>query len=148
LVKKVNTRQYYGHFTLLMIYSRTVLSVVDNSGAKYVKALNIVGGKKRQYGKLYDAVVVVPKKLKRRGKNSKILVQKRKKYIALIMTTATNTRRRDGSFIKFLTSSVALFGVNGKFLGSTFKSPLCKELKALGTFVDTKKIMSLTRIYL
>lgn len=71
-----------------MIFSRTILKVCDNSGAKYVKALCLWGDTSRKYGLLCDPVLVVPKKLKRRIKRAKALLQKRKKYIGVVVTTA------------------------------------------------------------
>lgn len=131
-----------------MIYSKTVVAVIDNSGAKYVKSLTVVGGTKRQYGKLHDALLVVPKKIKRRGRGKKSLVQKRKKYIAIIIATAVNTRRRDGAFIKFLASSVVLFGLNTKLVGSALKAPLCREISHTTSMVDLKRLTTLSRQYI
>lgn len=128
-----------------MVYSRTILTVADNSGAKFVKAIAVLGSKKRYYGKLYDSVLVVPKKIKRRGKSGKRLVQKRRKYIALIVTTAINTRRRDGSFIKFLATSAVLFGLNLKLLGSALRVPMCRESTTGQALGDVKKLVTLSR---
>lgn len=128
-----------------MIYSRTILAVSDNSGATYVKALTLTGGVKRQYGRLYDAILIVPKKIKRRSKNNKNLIQKRKKYLAVIMATKTNTRRRDGGFIKFLSSTATIFGLNGKMVGNAIRMPLCRELRHKSSVADLKKLASLSR---
>lgn len=130
-----------------MVYSRTVLTTVDNSGATYVKTLTVTGGVQRQYGRLYDTVLVVPKKIKRRSKGGRTLVQKRRKYLALIMTSATNTRRRDGGFVKFLTTTCAVFGLNGKLVGNSIKAPMCREIKLVRSDVDVKRLTSLSRLY-
>lgn len=115
-----------------MIFSRTILSVCDNSGAKYVKALSLWGSSYRPYGLLCDSMLVVPKKLKKRkNKNARALIQKRKKYVGLILATVWNTRRRDGSFISFLKNSMILFSLKNKLMGSIIKIPLCKEIKQL-----------------
>lgn len=134
-----------------MIFSRTILSVCDNSGAKYVKALSIWGNAYRPYGLLCDSMLVVPKKLKKRKKkNARSMIQKRKKYIGLILSTRWNTRRRDGSFISFLKNSVILFSLKQKIMGSTIKIPLCKEIKQVNSIdsPDIKKLTHRSRRYI
>lgn len=133
-----------------MIFSRTILTVRDNSGAKYVKALSLWGNAYRTYGRLGDTMLVVPKKLRRRMKRAKSMVQKRKKYVGLIISTVWNTRRRDGSFIKFLKSTTVLFSLKYKLLGTALKIPLSKEFKAISGLDsgDIKKLVTTTRIFI
>lgn len=82
-----------------MVFSRTIVRVIDNSGAKYVKALAYRGTGVRSCAKLGEAVLVVPKKIKRKTKHNKGLIKKRKKYVGVLVGTRWNTRRRDGTFI-------------------------------------------------
>lgn len=133
-----------------MIFSRTILSVKDNSGARYVKAIAVWGNVYRPYGRLCDTMLVVPKKLKRKIKRTRSNIQKRKKYIGLILTTAWNTRRRDGTFIRFIKSSAILFTLKQKLLGTAIRAPLCREFKHLAEKEggDYKKLTAKTRLYL
>lgn len=131
-----------------MIFSRTIIKIVDNSGAKYVKALAFLGDGVRYYAKLGENVLVVPKKIKRKTKHNKGAIKKRKKYLGLIVATRWNTRRRDGSFIWFQQSAAVLYDFKQKFLGTNIKSALCKELRLGNRAIAYKKLLQQTRTFL
>ena len=88
-----------------MVQTRTVLKVIDNSGAKYVRCLKVLGKKKAGY--LGDLVVVSVLSL-RRGRGRKIRVKRKEICLGLLSSVKFNTSRVSGSFVKPFTNSVIL----------------------------------------
>src|SRR6476620_11552331 len=108
-----------------MIQQRTVLKVFDNSGAKTVRCIKVLGGFKKKYASLGDVVVVSVQKL--RNKSKKISkVKKKEVYRALIIRTKTPHKRKDGSTITFHENSVALMNKQGNPIGTRIIGPLPK----------------------
>ena len=111
-----------------MIQQQTVLKVSDNSGAKSVKCIKVLGGFKKRYAKLGNVIVVSIKELRNKSrKTSK--VKKGEVYKALIIKTKTKQISKDGSAIFFDNNSVSLINAQGKPLATRIIGPVPKKLK-------------------
>lgn len=111
-----------------MIQQQTILKVADNSGAKNVKCIKVLGGFKRKCAKLGDIIVVSIKSL--RNKSKKISkVRKGEIYKALIIKTRKKQKNKDGSLIFFNNNSVSLMSKQNKPLASRILGPIPKNLK-------------------
>lgn len=113
-----------------MIQQQTILRVADNSGAKTVKCIKVLGGFKKRYARLGDIVVVSVQKL--RKKTKKILkIQKGGVYKALIIKTQTKTKKKDGSttFFTIDKNSVILLNKKGNPIATRITEPLPYSLK-------------------
>ncbi len=103
----------------------TVLDVADNSGAKRVRCLKVLGGSKRKYATIGDVIVVSVKDAVPNGK-----VRKGQVARAVIVRTRKEVRRRDGSYIRFDTNSAVLLTKDNEPLGSRIFGPVARELRA------------------
>ena len=108
-----------------MIQMQTVLDVADNSGAKKVGCIKILGGTRRRYASLGDIVVVsvkdaIPNSKIRKGEVGKAVVVRTKKEVG----------RPDGSFIKFDDNSAVLINPQGDPIGTRIFGPVARELRA------------------
>jgi large subunit ribosomal protein L14 len=103
----------------------TVLDVADNSGAKRVRCLKVLGGSKRKYATIGDVIVVSIKDAAPNGK-----VRKGQVARAVIVRTRKEVRRRDGSYIRFDTNSAVLLNKDNEPLGSRIFGPVARELRA------------------
>ena len=111
-----------------MIQQTTKLKVSDNSGAKTVKCIKVLGGFKKKYAQLGDIIVVSIQELRNKSrKTSK--VKKREVYKALIIRTKTRDLRADGSILQFRENSVALINKQGNPLGTRIVGPVAKLLR-------------------
>jgi large subunit ribosomal protein L14 len=111
-----------------MIQQQTILKVSDNSGAKTVKCIKVLGGFKKKYAQLGDIIVVSVQKLRNKlKKNSK--VKKKEIYKALIIRTKTYSKRKDGFDIQFKENSVVLINNQNNPIGTRVMGPLPKKLK-------------------
>jgi len=111
-----------------MIQSQTILKVSDNSGAKNVKCIKVLGGFQKRFAKLGDLIVVSVNKLRNKSKkNSK--VKKGEVYKALIIKTKAKQYNKDGSIFFFENNSVSLLNKQNKPLASRIISPIPKKLK-------------------
>lgn len=111
-----------------MIQQTTKLKVSDNSGAKTVKCVKVLGGFKKKYAQLGDIIVVSIQELRNKSrKTSK--VKKREVYKALIIRTKTRDLRADGSILQFRENSVALINKQGNPLGTRIIGPVAKLLR-------------------
>ena len=108
-----------------MIQMQTVLDVADNSGAKKVGCIKILGGTRRRYATLGDVVVV---SVKDAIPNSKI--RKGEVVKAVIVRTKKEVGRPDGSFIKFDDNSAVLINPQGDPIGTRIFGPVARELRA------------------
>jgi large subunit ribosomal protein L14 len=108
-----------------MIQMQTVLDVADNSGAKKVGCIKILGGTRRRYASLGDVVVV---SVKDAIPNSKI--RKGEVVKAVIVRTKKEVGRPDGSFIKFDDNSAVLINPQGDPIGTRIFGPVARELRA------------------
>lgn len=117
-----------------MIQVETNLEVADNSGARKVQCIKVIGGSKRKVASVGDVVIVSVKKAIPRGKVKKGDVAR-----ALIVRTAKEIHRPDGSSIRFDTNAAVLVNKDGEPIGTRIFGPVTRELRNAG-FV---KIMSL-----
>ena len=107
-----------------MIQMQTKLDVADNSGAKSVKCIKVLGGSKRMVANIGDIIVVAVQQALPNGKIKKGEVKK-----AVIVRTAYPIRRADGSYIQFDDNSVVLLGQNKEPLGTRIFGPVARELR-------------------
>ena len=111
-----------------MIQQQTILKVADNSGAKHVKCIKVLGGFKRKFAYTGDIIVVSVVKLRNKSKfNSK--VKKGEVYRALILKTKNSTSRRSGFKKLFKENVVCLLNKQGKPLGTRIFSLVPFELR-------------------
>ena len=108
-----------------MIQMQTNLDVADNSGAKRVQCIKVLGGSKRKYASIGDTVVVSVKEAIPRGRVKKGQVMK-----AVIVRTATGVRRPDGSLIRFDRNAAVLVNAQGEPVGTRIFGPVTRELRA------------------
>ncbi len=107
-----------------MIAFHTYLDAADNSGAKSMQVIKILGGSKRKYASLGDIVVVAIKEALPAAKVKKGDVAK-----AVIVRTAREVGRPDGSYIKFDTNSGVLIDAKGEPIGTRIFGPVARELR-------------------
>ncbi len=107
-----------------MIQMQTVLDVADNSGARRVQCIKVLGGSKRRYASVGDVIKVSVKEAAPRGK-----VKKGDVYNAVVVRTAKGVRRPDGSLIKFDGNAAVM--LNGKLepIGTRIFGPVTRELR-------------------
>ena len=117
-----------------MIQVETTLEVADNSGARKVQCIKVIGGSKRKVASVGDVIIVSVKKAIPRGKVKKGDVAR-----ALIVRTSKEIHRADGSSIRFDTNAAVLVNKDGEPIGTRIFGPVTRELRSAG-FV---KIMSL-----
>ena len=108
-----------------MIQMQTNLDVADNSGARRVQCIKVLGGSKRKYASIGDIIVVSVKEAIPRGRVKKGQVMK-----AVIVRTAKAIRRRDGSVIRFDKNAAVLVNNNGEPIGTRIFGPVTHELRA------------------
>jgi large subunit ribosomal protein L14 len=108
-----------------MVQSETMLDVADNSGARRVLCIKVLGGSRRKYASLGDVIVV---SVKEASPNSK--VKKGDVMKAVIVRTAKEVGRPDGSYIKFDTNSAVLIDNQREPVGTRIFGPVARELRA------------------
>lgn len=108
-----------------MIQMESVLDVADNSGAKRVKCVKVLGGSKRKYASVGDVIVVSVKDAAPNGK-----VKKGQLARAVVVRTKKEIRRRDGSYIRFDNNSAVLLNKDNEPVGSRIFGPVARELRA------------------
>jgi large subunit ribosomal protein L14 len=108
-----------------MIQMQTNLDVADNSGARRVQCIKVLGGSKRKYASIGDTIVVSVKEAIPRGRVKKGQVMK-----AVIVRTATGVRRQDGSLIRFDRNAAVLVNAQGEPVGTRIFGPVTRELRA------------------
>ncbi len=108
-----------------MIQTESVLSVADNSGAKLVQCIKVLGGSRRRYAGLGDVIVV---SIKEAVPNSK--VKKGTTAKAVVVRTKRENRREDGSYIKFDDNSAVLINAQREPIGTRIFGPVARELRA------------------
>jgi large subunit ribosomal protein L14 len=110
-----------------MIQSETRLSVADNSGAKEVLCIKVLGGSRRRYAGVGDVIVVSIKDAVPRGKVKKGDVHK-----AVVVRTRQPVRRSDGMQIRFDRNAVVLLDKQKEPIGSRIFGPVTRELRSAG----------------
>jgi len=107
-----------------MIQMQTVLDVADNSGAKRVQCIKVLGGSKRRYAAIGDIIKVSVKDAIPRGK-----VKKGEIYTAVVVRTAKGVRRNDGSLIRFDGNAAVLLDSRQEPIGTRIFGPVTRELR-------------------
>jgi len=107
-----------------MIQMQSKLEVADNSGAKEVKCIKVLGGSKRMVASLGDIIVVAVQQALPGGKMKKGEVKK-----AVIVRTKYPVRREDGSYIRFDKNSVVILNNNNEPVGTRIFGPVARELR-------------------
>jgi large subunit ribosomal protein L14 len=107
-----------------MIQMQTMLSVADNSGARKIMCIKVLGGSRRRYARIGDIVVASVKEAIPDGNVKKGTVVR-----AVIVRTAKEFRRPDGSYIKFDGSSAVLINPAGEPVGTRIFGPVARELR-------------------
>ncbi len=108
-----------------MIQARTRIEVADNSGAKKLGCIMVLGGSKKRYGTVGDIVVASVKEV---IPNSK--VKKGEVVKAVIVRTKKEIRRQDGSYVKFDDNSAVLINQYNEPIGTRIFGPVARELRA------------------
>ena len=117
-----------------MIQVQSVVDVADNSGARRVMCIKVLGGSKRRYANIGDVIKVTVKEAIPRGK-----VKKGEVLFALVVRTRKGVRRDDGSLIRFDGNAVVLLNPQKQPIGTRVFGPVTRELRT-GLFM---KIISL-----
>jgi len=107
-----------------MIQVETKLDVADNSGAKIVKCIKVLGGSKKRYATVGDLIVVSVQEAIPHSK-----VKKGEIYWAVVVRTKKEVGRPNGSYIKFDTNSAVLLNKNMEPIGSRIFGPVARELR-------------------
>ena len=108
-----------------MIQAETNLEVADNSGARRVQCIKVLGGSKRKYASVGDVIVVTVKEAIPRGR-----VKKGEVLQAVVVRTAKDIRRQDGSAIRFDSNAAVLINKQGEPIGTRIFGPVVRELRA------------------
>ena len=108
-----------------MIQVHTNLTVADNSGAKRLFCIRVLGGTRRRYARVGDVIVVSVKEALPHSKVKKGDVMR-----AVVVRTVKETRRADGSYIKFDDNSAVLINPQGDPIGTRIFGPVARELRA------------------
>ena len=108
-----------------MIQAETNLEVADNSGARRVQCIKVLGGSKRKYAHVGDIIVVSIKEAIPRGRVKKGTVMK-----AIVVRTAKDIRRGDGTVIRFDRNAAVLINNQGEPVGTRIFGPVPRELRA------------------
>jgi large subunit ribosomal protein L14 len=108
-----------------MIQMQTNLDVADNSGARRVQCVKVLGGSKRRTASVGDTIVVTVKEAIPRGK-----VRKGELHRAVVVRTAKEIRRPDGSAIRFDRNAAVLITPQGEPIGTRIFGPVTRELRA------------------
>lgn len=108
-----------------MIQVQTIIDVADNSGAKKLMCIKVLGGTRRRYARVGDIVVVSVKEASPGSAVKKGSVNR-----AVIVRTAKEIRREDGSYIRFDRNAAVLINQQGEPLGTRIFGPVARELRS------------------
>jgi large subunit ribosomal protein L14 len=108
-----------------MIQMQTVLDAADNSGARRVQCIKVLGGSKRRYAAIGDVIKVSVKDAIPRGK-----VKKGEVYNAVVVRTRKGVRRKDGSLIRFDGNAAVLLNARLEPIGTRIFGPVTRELRS------------------
>ena len=117
-----------------MIQAESRLKVADNTGAKIVQCIKVLGGSKRKYARIGDVITVSVKEAAPRG-----IVKKKSIQQAVIVRQRKETGRKDGSYIRFDENAVVIVGGDKQPKGTRVFGPVGRELREKGF----QKIISL-----
>ncbi len=107
-----------------MIQMQTELDVADNSGAKRIECIKVLGGSKRRYAGVGDIIKITVKEAIPRGR-----VKKGEVYFAVVVRTKTGVRRLDGSLIRFDSNAAVLLNAKHEPIGTRIFGPVTRELR-------------------
>jgi large subunit ribosomal protein L14 len=107
-----------------MIQMQTVLEVADNTGARKVMCIKVLGGSKRRYASVGDIIKVSIKDAAPRGR-----VKKGDVYNAVVVRTAKGVRRNDGALVKFDSNAAVLLNAKLEPIGTRIFGPVTRELR-------------------
>jgi len=107
-----------------MIQTQTMLEIADNSGAKRVMCIKVLGGSHRRYARVGDLIKVTVKEAIPRGK-----VKKGQVLDAVVVRTRSGVRRQDGSLIKFDSNAAVLLNASQAPIGTRIFGPVTRELR-------------------
>ena len=107
-----------------MIQQESRLAVADNSGAKEVLCIRVLGGTKKRYARIGDKIIVTVKNALPSGN-----VKKGTVITAVVVRTKKETRRNDGSYIRFEDNAVVLLNPSGEMVGTRIFGPVARELR-------------------
>jgi large subunit ribosomal protein L14 len=107
-----------------MIQQESRLTVADNSGAKEVLCINVLGGTRKRYASIGDMIVVTVKSALPSGEIKKGTISK-----AVVVRTKKEVRRNDGSYIRFDDNAVVLLNTTGEMRGTRIFGPVARELR-------------------
>ena len=110
-----------------MIQQQSILTVADNTGAKKVMCIKVLGGTRRRYAGLGDIIVVAVKEAAPRGTVRKKTVER-----AVVVRTRQLTKRKDGSGIRFDDNACVIIQKDGMPKGTRVFGPVARELRAKG----------------
>jgi len=110
-----------------MIQPRSMLKIADNTGAKIIQCINVLGGTRRRYAQLGDIIVAAVKKAEPRK-----LVKKHDVVKAVIIRQRREFRRADGSYVRFDDNAAVIIGDENKPKGGRVFGPMAKEVKEKG----------------
>jgi len=127
-----------------MIQTQTYLNVADNSGAKQIMCIRVLGGSGRRYARIGDLIVAVvknalPPSAARRGAGAGAPVKKGDVVRAVVVRTIKSTRRSDGSYIRFDDNAAVILNEQMNPRGTRIFGPVARELREK----DFMKIVSL-----
>ena len=108
-----------------MMQVETKLNVADNSGARKIQCIKVLGGSRRKYASVGDVILVTIKEAIPRGRVKKGEIVK-----AVVVRTAKDIRRPDGSAIRFDSNAAVLISTQGEPIGTRIFGPVTRELRA------------------
>lgn len=110
-----------------MIQTETRLNVADNTGAKEVLCIKVLGGSKRRYASIGDVIVVTVKHALPKG-----IVKKKSIEKAVVVRTKKEIKRKDGSYIRFDDNAVVIINADKQPKGTRVFGPIARELRERG----------------
>ena len=115
---------------------QTVLDVADNSGAKKIMCIKVLGGSKRRYARIGDVIVAAVKKVAPNG-----TIKKKQVVRAVVVRQVKEIRRADGSYISFDENAAVIIDKDGQPIGTRVFGPVARELREK----EYMKIVSLAK---
>ena len=109
---------------IIMLQQESRLKVADNTGAKEVLTIRVLGGTKRRYASIGDKIVVSVKSATPNG-----MVKKGSVSSAVVVRTTKEVRRKDGSYIRFDDNACVLLDASGEMRGTRVFGPVARELR-------------------
>lgn len=117
-----------------MIQQESLVKVADNSGAKMAKVIKVLGGTRKRYARIGEVVVVAIKQAAPRGTVKTHAVER-----GVVVRTRKETKRKDGSYIRFDENAIVIVNKDGQPKGTRIFGPIARELREAGY----QKIISL-----